>query len=101
MNRYCSAGAVDITYPFEKIADYCAYRWSEETIEAQWVKIDADFKNKQNEDRRMQATDPGYIPDTEDTYYVSRFEELSSPDSYDILFKNLRVDLGLSFWNCG
>lgn len=93
MNRYCSAGAVDITYPFEKIADYCAYRWSEEIIKAQWVKIDEDFKRKQGDDRRKQATDPGYIPDTEDTYYVSRFEELSSPDSSDILFKNLRADL--------
>lgn len=93
MNRYCSAGAIGITYPFEKIADYCAYRWSEETIKAQWVKIDEDFKRKQGDDRRKQATDPGYIPDTEDTYYVSRFEELSSPDSYDILFKNLRIDL--------
>lgn len=93
MNRYCSAGATNILYPLESINDYCAYKWSEETIKEQWIKIDDDFKRKQMDDRDRQAMDPGYVPETEDSYYVSQFEKLSAPGSSDVLFKNLRADL--------
>lgn len=93
MNRYCSAGAINIIYPLESIGNYCAYRWSKETIKEQWLKIDDGFKSKQQDDRNRQAVDPGYIPETEDSYYVAQFEKLSKPGSPDINFRNLRVDL--------
>ena len=90
LNRFCGAGTVDMVYPVEKIADYCAYRMASDSISTEWLKLDNEYNLEKQRNAMAIANDPSFSPKTsKEGFYTNMFSKLSSPESADIFYKVL------------
>ncbi|MBQ9004397.1 MAG: hypothetical protein IJ087_21360 [Eggerthellaceae bacterium] len=66
--RYVGAGTAEICYPIDKVAEYVALQWAQESIGKEWIRID-----KENEKRaeRMKQEGEGFDEARE---YITNFE---------------------------
>ena len=66
--RYVGAGAAEICYPLDKVAEYVALQWAQDSIGKEWVLID-----RENEIRAERMRRDGAVFD-EAREYISNFE---------------------------
>lgn len=70
--RYVGAGTAEICYPLDKVAEYVALQWAQESIGKEWIRID-----KENEKRaeRLKQEGEGFDEARE---YIAKFEAMAS-----------------------
>jgi len=45
-SRYGGAGVASVVYPFDDIVNYCALRWSTESLTDSWLKLDEEYQEE-------------------------------------------------------
>ncbi|MBF0121555.1 MAG: hypothetical protein HQK79_22215 [Desulfobacterales bacterium] len=89
INRYCGAGTASITYPYDDIVDYFAYKLAYNTISKEWMYLDELFEREMAQYKRDLEVNAAREKPERGKRFTTTLESISTQDNPVPFFRQI------------